>query len=136
MKEINNPAQNKIMEIIHKLVENNIEISQFKCPERITSNLLKEAMFGPYWEKEKEFSNCDKHTAWYAFSSVFYNKNPFGFQIDKMVSPNIKRSPNTFSNIGKDVKSKSIKSQNKKSSSESPSFEAIDKPIPFFEFIE
>ena len=63
MKEINNPAQNEILKIIHNLVEKKKEISEFKCPERITGNLLKEAMFGPYWEKEKEFANYDKHTA-------------------------------------------------------------------------
>ena len=141
MKERNNTATYKITEIIHKLVKNNADISESQCPEEISENLLKEAIFGLKWNLQREFTGYNKNSMWFAFSSLFYNKNPFGFQIDKIVSPNIDRSPPIFSNIDKDIKSKSTGSQNKKTSSEFPlpdpiSFETIDKSIPFFESID
>ena len=77
-KILSDEMTKKINNIIKNIKEQKLEINKKKCPNEITLEMLKQAMGSSL---ELETIN-NKHSLWYAYSSVMFCNNPYGLILD------------------------------------------------------
>ena len=77
-KILSDEMTKKINNIIKNIKEQKLEINKKKCPNEITLEMLNQAMGSSL---ELETIN-NKHSLWYAYSSVMFCNNPYGLILD------------------------------------------------------